>query len=294
MDNSEPNPREPGLESEPGPESESESQVEPRPESEPETESQVEPKPGMGAELSSYVNDKIKKAYDRVKVFFIRTKDSYKRTPKIQKVVYQRKFFPAFWTVASIFSLIINVILIAILVSVGHNLFQLKAIIADSLVIPAANSLELMDKAHIVTTVPVETTVRLQDSLPVNFDLPINKNMQLVMTEDTRISGAYIYLNNTAVATDLTLPARTPLQTNFNLTVPVSTTAPVDITVPVNIQVPVDIAINQTDLHQSIVGLQSAIEPYKVVMGSSFTSPKDLEICNNWMTGWLCDIIFGK
>jgi hypothetical protein len=276
MDNSEPNLPEPGTESEP------------------ETESPVEPKPSAGAELGSYVNEKIKKAYERVKVFINNTKDSYNRTPKIQKVIYQRKFFPAFWTVTGIFSLIINVILIAILVSVGHTLFELKAIIADGLVTPAANSLELMDKAHIVTTVPVETTVRLQDTLPVNFDLPINENMQLLMTEDTRISGAYIYLNNTAVATDLTLPARTPLQTNFNVTVPVSTSVPVDITVPVTLQVPVDIAVDQTDLHQSIVGLQTAIEPYEVVMGSSFNSPKDLAICNNWMTGWLCDIVFGK
>jgi hypothetical protein len=267
---------------------------EPGAESEAEPVSPVEPKPSMGTELSSYVNEKIKKAYEKVKVFFNKTKDSYDRTPKIQKVVYQRKFFPAFWTVASIFSLIINVILIAILVSVGHNLFELKALISDGLVTPAANSLELMDKAHIVTTVPVETTVRLQDTLPVNFDLQINENMQLLMTEDTTINGAYIYLNNTAVATDLTLPAHTPLQTDFNATVPVSTTVPVDITVPVTLQVPVDIAVDQTDLHQSIVGLQTAIEPYEVVMGSSFNTPKDLAICNSWTTGWLCNIIFGK
>jgi hypothetical protein len=266
----------------------------PEPEAESEPEPPVEAKPSAGAELSSYVNEKIKKAYERVKVFFNKTKNSYQQAPKIQQVVYQRKFLPAFWTVASIFSLIINVILIAILISFGHSLFQMKAIISDGLVTPAADSLELMDQAHIVTTVPVETTVRLQDSLPVNFDLSINQNMQLLMTEDTRISGAYIYLNNTAVMTDLTLPARTPLRTNFDLTVPVSTTVPVDITVPVTVQVPVDIAIDQTDLHQSIVGLQTAIEPYEAVMGSSFNSPKDLAMCNNWVTGWLCDIVFGK
>jgi hypothetical protein len=276
MDNSEPKLPEPGSETEPEP------------------ESQGEAKQSVGAELSSYVNDRIKKGYERVKLFFNRTKESYNRTPKIQKVVYQRKFFPAFWTVASIFSLMINIILIALLVSVGHNLFELKAIIADGLVTPAVNNLALMDKAHIVTTVPVETTVRLQDSLPVNFDLPINQDMQLLMSEDTRISGAYIYLNNTPVATDLTLPALTPIQTNFSLTVPVSTSVPVDITVPVTLQVPVDIAIDQTDLHQSIVGLQAAIKPYEVVMGTSFNSPKDLGICNYWLTGWLCDIIFGK
>jgi hypothetical protein len=298
MDNSKPNLPEPE------PEAESESQIESQPdaESEPkiesqpdaESESQIESKPDVRAELSSYVNEKIKKAYDRTKSLIEKTRDNYNQAPKIQKVVYQRKFFPAFWTVASIFSLIVNVILIAILISVGHNLFELKAIVADGLVTPTSNNLELMDKAHIITMVPVETTVRLQDSLPVVFDLPIDKNLQLSTTEDTRISGAYIYLNNTAVETDLTLPARTPLQANFNLTIPVSTTVPVDLLVPVTVQVPVDIAVNQTDLHQSIVGLQGAIEPYQKLMGTSFNSPKDLAVCNNWMTGWLCSIVFGK
>jgi hypothetical protein len=286
MDNSKPNLPEPE------PEAESEPQIESQPNAE--YEPQVESQPDAKVELSSYVNEKIKKAYDRAKSLFERTRDNYNQAPKIQKVVYQRKFFPAFWTVASIFSLIVNVILIGLLVSVGHNLFELKTVVADGLVIPTSNNLELMDKAHIITTVPVETTIRVQDSLPVVFDLPINKNMQITMTEDTRISGAYIYLNNTAVETDLTLPAQTPLQANINLTIPVSTTVPLDMLVPVTVQVPVDIAVNQTDLHQSIMGLQAAIEPYQKVMGTSFNSPKDLTVCDNWMTGWLCGIVFGK
>jgi hypothetical protein len=59
-------------------------------------------------------------------------------------------------------------------------------------------------------------------------------------------------------------------------------------------QIPVDIAIDQTDLHQSIVGLQGAIEPYKTVLGSAFNSPKEFLICNHWWSGWLCGILFGK
>lgn len=78
------------------------------------------------------------------------------------------------------------------------------------------------------------------------------------------------------------------------MTIPVSTSVPVDITVPITLQVPVDIAIDKTDLHQSIVGLQEAIEPYKTTMGSTFNSPEELLICNNWLTGWLCGLIFGK
>ena len=47
------------------------------------------------------------------------------------------------------------------------------------------------------------------------FDVPINQNTQLSLVKETRISNAYIYLNNTAVTTDLTLPAKTPLQANY-------------------------------------------------------------------------------
>ena len=55
----------------------------------------------------------------------------------------------------------VNIILIALLISFGRHFFELKAIISDGMVTEASNSLAMMDKAHIVTTVPVETTVRL-------------------------------------------------------------------------------------------------------------------------------------
>ncbi len=266
------------------------------PESEPTPEppTQADTQPASEPELYTYLNERIRKVLDRAKILFISTKDRYREAPRLQKAAYQRKFLPAFWTVACIFSLVVNVILIAILISVGHNFFQLKALVSDGLVIPASNSLEMMDKAHIITTVPVEKTLQVQDSLPVVFELAIDQNSQLTLAQDTRINGAYIYLNNTAVTTDLTLPAKTPLQANINVTVPVSTTVPVSLTIPITLQVPVDIAVDQTDLHQSIVGLQGALEPYKTVMGSTFNSPKDFSMCNFWMTGWLCDVVFGK
>jgi hypothetical protein len=281
-------------------ESESEPQPEPQPGLEPElqpetpAEPQIESQSNAEPEAITYVNEWIKRAFERVKLFFKDAKEHYRVSPRLQKATYQGKYLPAFWTVACIFSLVVNIILIAVLISFGHHFFELKALISNGLVTEASNSLAMMDKAHIVTTVPVETKVKLQDNLPVVFDLPINQNTQLTLVQDVRITGAYIYLNNTAVTTDLTLPAKTPIQASLNLTVPVSTTVPVDITVPVTLQIPVDIAINQTDLHQSIVGLQGAIEPYKTIMGSAFNSPKDFSICNHWWSGWMCSIFFGK
>lgn len=246
------------------------------------------------SETGTKIIDGVKDAGGKAKILINDGKDYYRKSPRLQKVVYQGKFFPAFWTVACIFSLLVNIILVGLLVSFGHHFFQFKALVSDGLVTEASNSLAMLDQAHIVITVPVETTVRLQDNLPVAFDLPINQNTQLSLTEESNITGAQIYLNNTAVTTDLTLPANTPLQANFDMTIPVSTSVPVDITVPITLQVPVDIAIDKTDLHQSIVGLQEAIEPYKTTMGSTFNSPEELLICKNWLTGWLCNLIFGE
>jgi hypothetical protein len=273
-----------------------EQELEPQPEGQPipQPEPQAEYQPIPESESNSYVNERIKRAFDRLKLFFRDTQNYYRRSPRLQKISYQGKYLPAFWTVACIFSLMVNIILIAILISFGHNFFAFKALVADGLVNETSNSLAMMDKAHIVTSVPVQTTVRLQDTLPVVFDLPINQSTQLSMVQDTRISGATIYLNGTAVSTDLTLPAKTLIQADFDITIPVNTTVPISVTVPVSVQVPVDIAINQTDLHQSIVGLQGAIEPYQTVMSSAFNSPKEFSLCNQWWSGWMCNIFFGK
>jgi len=269
-----------------------ETEFEPQPEVQTEINPESQPVPETVSE--SYLNERIRQAFDRIKLWFANVKDHYFRSPRLQKLTYQGKYLPAFWTVACIFSLLVNIFLIAILISFGHNFFSLKALIAKGLVSGTSESLALMDKAHIVTTVPVQTKVQLQDDLPVIFDLPINQSTQLSLLQDTRIPGATIYLNNTAVATDLTLPAGTPIQANFNMTIPVDTTVPMSVTVPVSLQVPVDIAVDQTDLHQSIVGMQGVIEPYKTLMGSAFNSPKDFSLCNQWWSGWMCSIIFGK
>jgi hypothetical protein len=269
-----------------------EEELEPKPDAQP--ESTPESPPSTQAESGGYVNENITRAFERVKLWFAEVKARYLRSPRLQKFVYQGKFKPAFWTVTAIFSLLVNAIFIAFLIIFGNYFFEIKKIVGEGLVTGVSNNLALMDKAHIVTTVPVETTVQLQDNLPVVFDLPISQSTQLSLTKDTQISGAYIYLNNTPVLTDLTLPAGTPLQANLDMTIPVSQTVPVDITGTVSLLVPLDLAIDQTDLHQSIVGLQGAIEPYKVLLGSNFNSTEDFPLCNQWWSGWLCGVFFGQ
>lgn len=269
----------------------------PEPEGEPKPGDQLglqgESQPPPEAEPDSYVNERIRRAYDRMKTGIKKVKGQYDQSPRAQKITYQGKFLPAFWTIACIFSLIVNIILIAMLISFGNYFFELKTIVSNGLINGVSKNLALMDKAHIVTNVPVETEVRLQDNLPVVFDLPLQQDTQVTLVSDTEVSGTTL-INLAPVPLDFTLPAGTPLQIDLDITIPVSQSVPVDITVPVSMLVPLDLAVDETDLHQSIVGLQSAIEPYDVVMSSSFNSPQDISFCNHWWTGWLCTIFFGK
>ncbi len=257
-------------------------------------EPEFEPQPVPEMESESYLNDRVRKALDRVKSWVKGAREQYSRSPRLQKTTYQGKYFPAFWTVACIFSLLVNLILIALLIAFGRNFFSMKETVAKGLINGTSENLALMDKSHIVTSLPVQTEIQLQDNLPVVFTLPVSQNTQLLLAQDTHIPGAYIILNDTPVKTELTLPAKTPIQVNINMSVPVSTTVPISITVPIAMQVPVDIAVEQTDLHQSIVGMQGVIEPYKTMMDSSFTSPKDFPLCNQWWSGWMCTLLFGR
>ena len=256
-------------------------------------EPEFEPQPVPEMESESYLNERIKKTLDRVDAWLKNAKVYYLHSPRLQKTTYQGRYLPAFWTVASIFSLVVNVLLIALLIGFGRNFFSIKERVAKGLVESTSNNLALMDQAHIVTSVPVKTEIKLQDNLPVVFNLPVSQNTQILLAQDTRITGAYIYLNETAVLTDLTLPARTPIQISMNMSIPVDTSVPISMTVPVSMQVPMDIAIAQTDLHQSILGIQGAIEPYKTLLGSTYNSPRDFPICNQWWSGWMCTIFFG-
>lgn len=190
------------------------------------------------------------------------------------------KIGPAFWTIASLFSMTVNIILIVVLVSLGQQLFTLKKVVNDQVLGGLYNNFVLMDSAHIRTTIPVSTEV------PAKFDLPLDTTTTVTLTEDTAISNATIYgLNAQGVltinraTTSIVLPAGTQLPIALNLNVPV------DQKIPVNLNVEVDIPLNQTELHQPFVGLRDVISPYynyldtlpdswpEVICG---TSPTDL------------------
>jgi hypothetical protein len=178
----------------------------------------------------------------------------------------QHKFKEAFWRVATLFSFIVNLILIIVLLNLGIMVFQIKDAIAQPLIGGLHTSFVDMDRAHIKTTIWVSDTILVQDTMPVVFDLPLSTNTVVVLTEDTPIPNTMVSINtgiiNLNAPATVTLPKGTPLNINLNLIVPVSQTIPVVLKVPVALEVPVDIPLDQTELHPPFTRLASLVGPY--------------------------------
>lgn len=168
------------------------------------------------------------------------------------------KFGPAFWTIASVTSLAVNIILVIVLVILLNNFNTLGITLTalpTQLLGGLYNNFVKMDQAHIVTTIPVSKEI------PVVFTLTVSGTTNVSLTENVRISGARVTVNtgglniNNASA-DILLPKGTVLPIYIeNLLVPV------DQKVLAELSVPVDIPLNQTDLHEPFVGLQEVIKP---------------------------------
>ncbi len=171
----------------------------------------------------------------------------------------EHKLPTGFWTFASIFSLVMNLILIAIVAVLVANLFAIKTTMLQPLIDGLYSNFQLMDAAHIKTTIPVSASV------PAVFDLPLDTDTSVILTEDTVIPGATVsvYTGGMMIqnaATDIVLPKGTVLPIHLTMTVPVEQQ------IPVNLTVDVDIPLNQTELHEPFVGLQGVVAPYKVML----------------------------
>ena len=214
-------------------------------------------------------------------------------SPRVRRWVWQGKFGPAFWTVASLISLTVNLILIASLIILGRELFAIKGLVGGQLINGLYKNFVRMDEAHIVTTIQVQDTILVQDEMPVVFDLPLRQDTQVLLTQNTPVKNATIYLNGSAVPLDLVLKEGTELNIRLDMTIPVSQTIPVELSVPVNLTVPVDIPLNQTELHEPFLGLRNVVAPYNELLTPLPDSWQETPLCGRW-TGWLCNWILNE
>lgn len=182
-------------------------------------------------------------------------------SPRKRRFLRTEKIGPAFWTIASLLSLLVNIVLIVLLISVGSQLFALKHIVETQVLGGLVQNFADMDTAHIRMVIPVSTEV------PAKFDLPLSTNTIVTLTEDTRVLNATIYELNAGgflyiprANTNIILPGGSELPVALNLTVPV------DQKIPVNLNVAVDIPLNQTELHKPFVGLQEVVKPYYTLL----------------------------
>jgi hypothetical protein len=210
----------------------------------------------------------------------------------MDSVLWRGKIGPAFWNIASLVSLSVNIFLFIVLILLGRELFTLKTLVGEQLIGGLYTNFVKMDQAHIVTTIQVKDTIKVVDSIPVVFDLPLHQETTVVLTKDTPVKKATIYLNGAAVPLDIILRKGTPLNIALDLVVPVNQTIPVELNVPVDLSVPVDIALAQTDLHQPFTGLQAVVSPYNRILEELPDSWDDTPLCGP-LSGWMCKIFLG-
>jgi hypothetical protein len=169
--------------------------------------------------------------------------------------------FRTFWSVGSGLSFALNIILLAIVITLLGQLHVIRTITQEEIVAGLYGNFVLMDQATIKTTVVVE------DNIAVQFNLPLQEDTVVVLTEDTAIEDATVSMNTgglniVTAPTDIVLPKGTRLPVRLDLQVPVNTEIPISLTVPVSIP------LNETELHKPLVGLQEVVEPLYQLLDS--------------------------
>jgi hypothetical protein len=190
----------------------------------------------------------------------------------------------ALWTVGSILSIALNLILCVALLLLGNQLFKIKKVVGVDLLGGLYGNFVRMDQAHI------QTTILVQDEIPIKFDLPISQDTTVITTQPAYIQGATLVNLSTGglvisnAPADITLPAGTSLQVHLEMTVPVEKT------IPVTLNVPVDIALDQTEMHDPLIGLQGVIAPYYRLLKPEWETCNDVPVLSN--LGSACKLFF--
>lgn len=196
-----------------------------------------------------------------------------------KEIPRREKILRALWTVASVISIAVNVILIAFFLVVLPLLrgFMLPEDIniktLNDLLSGLYTNFEKMDQATIQTFIPVDAQI------PLDISIPVQTTTQITLAESVVVPNAQVVINtgglNINSSARVTLPAGTPLNVNLDFALPVQTT------IPVHLEVPVNIPMANTELHEPFVGLQNVVRPlYCLVDPAAVSSITGEPICN--------------
>jgi hypothetical protein len=186
------------------------------------------------------------------------------------------QFLPAFWTLASVMSFTVNIVLLIVLLILLQMLGTIRGT-ADNQITRLLGGLYTnfvkMDQANIKTNIHVEKEI------PVNFTLNVSGPTNVTLSQDVTIDGALVTvatggLNIVNAHARIVLPSGTLLPINIqNLAVPV------DQKVLAVLDVPVDIPLDQTELHEPLTGLQQVVKPWYCLIEPS-AMINDVQVCS--------------
>lgn len=177
--------------------------------------------------------------------------------PVTPNSTWRFKLLPAFWTIASIMSISVNIVLLAALLIALQMLGAIQLTADDQvsgLLGGLYNNFVKMDQASIISTIPVDANI------PLNIVVPVQTTTQITLAESVTIPNAHVRINTGSLNIDadaaVTLPANTPLTVNLDFPLTVQNT------IPVHLDVPVNIPLSATQLHEPFVGLRQVVEPW--------------------------------
>lgn len=186
------------------------------------------------------------------------------------------QFLPAFWTIASLMSITVNIILIVILLILFQMLGVIQGTAGDKisgLLGGLYTNFVKMDQASI------QTSIHVEKEIPVNFNLNVSGPTNVTLSQPVTISGALVTvqtggLNIVNAQARIVLPQGTVLPINIE-----SLAVPVNQSVLAVLDVPVNIPLNQTQLHEPFVGLQKVVEPWYCLVEPNATF-NGLQVCS--------------
>ena len=183
--------------------------------------------------------------------------NSFAADPESEPKRRRYQFLPAFWTIASVMSFTVNIVLLIALLIALQLLGAIQLTAGDQisgLLGGLYTNFVKMDQANITTNIHVEKEI------PVQFILNVSGPTNVMLSQDVTINGALVTvqtggLNIVNARATIVLPQNTVLPINIeNLVVPV------DQKVLAVLDVPVDIPLDQTELHEPFTGLQQVVK----------------------------------
>jgi hypothetical protein len=187
---------------------------------------------------------------------------------------WRLKLLPAFWTIASILSITVNIVALAVIIILLRMLGAVQVTANDQfsgLLGGLYHNFVKMDQATITRVIPVDANI------PLNITVPVQATTRITLAETVTIPNAHVRINTGALNIDadavVTLPANTPLTVNLDFPLNVQNT------IPVHLDVPVNIPLNETQLHEPFVGLRQVVEPWYCMVEPNATV-NSVQICS--------------